>query len=146
LRAKLFALQSKETGWKERGVGTIKLNVPKACLSRDEITGKPVLDAIKDEEGQVKTAKSARLVMRQESTHRVILNTVVLKAMKFEEKPSNSAAQILFTAIEDNKPVNMLLKVREHITKSKALANTLQMSEVNARNFKEEIDAVQSEL
>jgi hypothetical protein len=53
----------------------------------------------------------ARLVMRQENTHRVILNTAILKALKFEEKAANSSVQILFTAFEDTKPINMLLRV-----------------------------------
>jgi len=52
--------------------------------------------------------------MRQENTHRVVLNTVIVRAMEFKPKPSASAAQILFTAFEgekESKPINMLLKV-----------------------------------
>jgi hypothetical protein len=41
LRAKLFALDNKEAGWKERGVGTLKINVPKLCASYDE-NGVPI--------------------------------------------------------------------------------------------------------
>lgn len=53
--------------------------------------------------------------MRQENTHRVVLNTVILAGMEFQEKPAASTAQFLFTAFEGDKepkPVNMLLKVR----------------------------------
>jgi hypothetical protein len=55
--------------------------------------------------------------MRQENTHRVILNTIILAAMEFQEKPAASSAQLLFTAFEgekEPKPVNMLLKVGLH--------------------------------
>lgn len=55
--------------------------------------------------------------MRQENTHRVVLNTAILSAMKFTDKPSQNAAQILFTAFEgetEAKPINMLLKVRAY--------------------------------
>jgi DEAD/DEAH box helicase domain-containing protein len=53
--------------------------------------------------------------MRQENTHRVILNTIIVRAMEFKPKPATSTAQILFTAFEGDKepkPINMLLKVK----------------------------------
>lgn len=52
--------------------------------------------------------------MRQENTHRVVLNTIIVRAMEFKDKPGTTAAQILFTAFEGEKelkPINMLLKV-----------------------------------
>jgi len=55
-----------------------------------------------------------RLIMRQENTHRVILNTFIVKAMEFIPKPSSSPPQLMFTAFEgepEPKPINMLLKV-----------------------------------
>ena len=104
VRAKLFALV-KDAGWKERGVGAIKLNVAKAGFETDEITGEKV--AVGDAK-----QRSARLIMRQESTHRVILNSPLLKAIKFsDDKAANGTYKISFTAVEDNKPVNLLLKV-----------------------------------
>lgn len=118
-RAKLFAIESKEKGWKERGVGTLKLNVPKSYVDYDH-NGLPIPGSFdpsgaedrEDDDGNLLPEPvAARLVMRQENTHRVILNTVIIKALKFEEKPSNTAVQILFTAFEETKPVNMLLKV-----------------------------------
>lgn len=131
-RAKLYTLESKEKGWKERGVGTLKLNVNRAYIDYHE-DGTPVLGSFdpsgRDEDEGDRTASAptaARLIMRQENTHRVILNTVILKALKFEEKPSNSAIQILFTAFEDTKPVNMLLKVLPLLMILSAAANTLQ--------------------
>ena len=119
IRAKLFALDSKEKGWKERGVGTLKINVPETCASFEE-NGAPIpgsfdISGVEDEdEGDVTASKVPRLIMRQENTHRVILNTILVRAMEFKDKPSTSGAQILFTAFEGDrepKPINMLLKV-----------------------------------
>ena len=119
IRAKLFAIDSKEKGWKERGVGTLKINVPESCVSFDEI-GAPIpgsfdMSGLEDEdEGNATAPRVPRLIMRQENTHRVILNTILVRAMEFKDKPSTTGAQILFTAFEGDrepKPINMLLKV-----------------------------------
>lgn len=119
IRVKLFALDSKEKGWKERGVGTLKINVPESCASFDE-SGVPIpgsfdISGLEDEDGEDSTApRVPRLIMRQENTHRVILNTILVRAMEFKDKPSTTGAQILFTAFEgekEPKPINMLLKV-----------------------------------
>jgi hypothetical protein len=117
MRAKLFAIDSKEAGWKERGVGTLKVNVPKSCASFDEneaaIPGSFDASGLEDEDEDPTAPRVARLIMRQENTHRVVLNTVIVRAMEFKDKPSNSSAQILFTAFEGDKepkPINMLLK------------------------------------
>jgi hypothetical protein len=70
---------------------------------------------LEDEDADPNAPQVARLIMRQENTHRVVLNTVIVRAMEFKPKPSASTAQILFTAFEGDKepkPINMLLKVR----------------------------------
>jgi hypothetical protein len=67
-----------------------------------------------DDEDESSGPRVPRLIMRQENTHRVILNTIIVRAMEFKDKPSTSAAQILFTAFEgekEPKPINMLFKV-----------------------------------
>ena len=118
IRAKIFALESKESGWKERGVGTLKINVPKSCADYDEngVPSPGSFDASGLEDGDdddTNAPRVPRLIMRQENTHRVILNTIIVRAMKFEDKPATSTAQILFTAFEgekESKPINMLLK------------------------------------
>lgn len=117
LRAKLFALESKEVGWKERGVGTLKINVPKSCVSYDDngvpIPGSFDASGLEDEDADSTGPRVARLIMRQENTHRVVLNTIIVRAMEFKDKPSTTTAQIIFTAFEGDKepkPVNMLLK------------------------------------
>ncbi|KAE8447762.1 hypothetical protein EG329_010156 [Mollisiaceae sp. DMI_Dod_QoI] len=137
LRAKVFAMENKEDGWKERGVGMLKINVPKPCASYDE-NGLPTpgsFDAsgLEEEDADANAPKVPRLIMRQENTHRVILNTIIVRAMVFTDKPASSSAQILFTAFEgekEPKPVNILLK----------------MSEANARLFRSEIASIQHEL
>lgn len=118
IRAKLFAIASQEAGWKERGVGTLKINVPEACVAFDDdghaIPGSFDRSALEDLESAPSTARIPRLILRQENTHRVILNTALLKNMVFKDKPAASSAQMYFTAIEgekEPKPVNMLLKV-----------------------------------
>lgn len=68
-RAKLYNFVKAEDGtkkeWKERGLGVIRLNV--------KIPGP------EDEEA----APKARLVMRADGSHRVVLNTPILKSVKF---------------------------------------------------------------
>ncbi|CZR62304.1 related to nucleoporin [Phialocephala subalpina] len=118
LRARIFAMENKEKGWVERGVGTLKLNVPRSCASFDEngvaLSGSFDISGLDDEEADEEGPKVPRLIMRQENTHRVILNTIIVKAMAFTDKqPASSSAQILFTAFEgekEPKPVSILLK------------------------------------
>lgn len=110
-RSKVYTMHDKQ--WKERGVGTLKLNVPRDSVDygRD---GLPILGTFdlsaRDEDAEEHTSTVSRLILRQENTHRVVLNTPILKALHFQEKP-NFPTQILFTAFEDGKPVQMLLKV-----------------------------------
>lgn len=93
--------------------------MPKSCVSYDEngqtLPGSFDASGLEDEDPDPNAPQVARLIMRQENTHRVILNTIIVRAMEFKPKPSASTAQILFTAFEGDKepkPINMLLKVR----------------------------------
>lgn len=125
VRAKLFVISDK--GWKERGVGTLKINIPLSHSTKyddeDEEAGLISIEVKDNDKGKsvekaeeikpdAKGPYSARLIMRQDSTHRVILNSVILKDQSFQEKSLNTAIGILFTAFEDGKPINMQLKVR----------------------------------
>lgn len=121
VRAKVFH-HDKEVGWKERGAGMLKINVPEACLDFDAM-GVPIpgsfdasaLDSsADDEENGSGGPKVARLLLRQDQTHRVILNTAIVPAMKFQEKESLKSVGIVFTAFEgeDAKPINITAKVR----------------------------------
>ncbi|KAF0319113.1 hypothetical protein GQ607_013654 [Colletotrichum asianum] len=139
VRAKMFYLE-KEVGWKERGSGMLKINVPEACVSFDD-SGLPIpgsfdasgLENDEDPEAGNGTAhKVARLIMRQDQTHRILLNTVILPAMKFQEKTSLKSVGVMFTAFEgeEAKPVSVHMR----------------MSAASAKSFLNEVGMVQREL
>ncbi|ETS05115.1 P-loop containing nucleoside triphosphate hydrolase protein [Trichoderma reesei RUT C-30] len=119
VRAKMY-YHDKVAGWKERGGGMLKINVPQGCIEYDE-TGAPILgsfdaSALESGDGDDDKAqghKVPRLLMRQDQTLRVILNTALLPAMTFQEKASLKTVSIFFTAIEGEpaKPVNVTMKV-----------------------------------
>ncbi|KAI1394044.1 uncharacterized protein F4822DRAFT_34676 [Hypoxylon trugodes] len=130
VRAKIYHLDKASSSWKERGAGNLKINVPASCIDFDEDTGAPVpgsfdVSALEDAQSKV-----VRLVMRQDSTHRVILNTVIIPAMQFQEKSMVKATCVLFTAIEDDGAVSIQLK----------------MNEANAKSFINEVGKIQREL
>lgn len=109
-------MDPKDQAWKERGVGTLKVNVHRSCIELDEYDGKPIpgsFDASQGNEGQAnKGTIAARLIMRQDNTHKLILNTAIIRALKFIEKPGTGAGkQFMFTAFDAGKPINMLIRV-----------------------------------
>ncbi|KAH7133476.1 hypothetical protein EDB81DRAFT_659170 [Dactylonectria macrodidyma] len=118
VRAKMF-YHDKEAGWKERGAGMLKINVPQVCVEFDDagavIPGSfdaSSLDA-DDSTGDSNGHRVARLLLRQDQTHRVILNTAILPATVFQEKASLKSVGILFTAFEGEpaKPVSITMRV-----------------------------------
>lgn len=130
LRAKIFHLDKGATAWKERGAGNLKINVPIQCIDTDD-NGLPIpgtFDASSLEDGDV---KSVRLIMRQDSTHKVILNTTLIPAMTFQEKPMNKTVCVLFTAIEGA---------------GEAVSVQLKMNPANAKSFLNEVGKIQREL
>ncbi|KAG6027140.1 hypothetical protein E4U41_001043 [Claviceps citrina] len=139
VRAKMFS-HDKQTGWKERGAGMLKINVPHACVEFNDsgavIPGSFDASGLEADEksvdGKCRSPKVARLILRQDQTHRVILNTAILPAMEFQEKTSLKSVGILFTALEGNdaKPVSI----------------TIRMSAANSKLFLNEINAIQREL
>ncbi|KAH7327892.1 hypothetical protein B0I35DRAFT_506453 [Stachybotrys elegans] len=138
VRTKMY-YHDREAGWKERGAGMLKINVPTPCVEFDDsdvpIPGSfdaSAMEAADDGEDGDKSAKVVRLVMRQDQTHRVILNTALLPAMEFQEKASLKSVGILFTAFEgpDAKPVSV----------------TMKMTAANAKAFMSELKSVQREL
>lgn len=117
VRAKMF-YHDKEAGWKERGAGMLKINVPQSCVDFNEdgtaVPGSFDASGLEtDEEEAGAGPKICRLLMRQDQTHRVILNTVIVPAMKFQEKASLKSVGILFTAFEGatSQPVSVTMKV-----------------------------------
>lgn len=147
----------KEAGWKERGAGMLKINVPQVCVEYDDsgavIPGS--FDAsgleLDDEEAgeNAKGHRVVRLLMRQDQTHRVILNTAIMPAMKFQEKASLKNVGILFTAFEgeEAKPVSITMRVSKLLLDGLVYVLTvLQMTAANAKAFMNEISIIQREL
>lgn len=98
----------------------LKVNAPASCVDFDD-DGTPIAGSFDasgldedDEEGGDGSNKVVRLLMRQDQTHRVILNTVVVPAMKFQEKATLKSVSVLFTAFEgeESKPVSVTMRVR----------------------------------
>lgn len=93
-RAKLFHFDKE---WKERGVGTVKLNVHYAV------------------EGGLEEAaeQKARLIMRTDGVHRVVLNTPIFKGMRYgtPDGKDPTGKTLNLTGMEDGKPALFLLKV-----------------------------------
>lgn len=85
-RTKLYNfVASAESGkkeWKERGVGTLRLNL----LDQETPTGttddKDINDKTKPKAAS-KVKTRARLIMRADGSHRVVLNTPILREIKF---------------------------------------------------------------
>ncbi|ODA78498.1 hypothetical protein RJ55_05879 [Drechmeria coniospora] len=139
VRAKMFSLD-KEVGWKERGGGMLKINVPRICVNFDDqgaaMPGSFDVSSLETDDNDLgddaKGHKVARLIMRQDQTHRVILNTAVVAAMQFQEKASLKAVGILFTAFEGEKATPTSV--------------TMKMSAASAKSFMKEIGMIQQEL
>jgi hypothetical protein len=107
----------KGVGWKERGAGMLKVNVPQSSVDFDEqnnpIPGSfdaSVLDEEPMSDGS-KGRKSVRLIMRQDSTLRVILNTVILPAMDFKLNQKLKSSLVLFMAFDGAEVQQVQMKV-----------------------------------
>ncbi len=112
VRAKMY-LMEKGVGWKERGGGMLKVNAPKSTVEFDN-HGAPDpasfdASALADEDDD--RQKHVRLIMRQDHTLRVILNTVIVPAMKFQVTNRLKTSTILFTAFEGGEARQVQMKV-----------------------------------
>ena len=121
-QGKLYALvrgnTPAESGWKERGVGQLKINV---SVQPGEDTVEPTDGGSDDgNPGAAATVvvhRKARLLMRAMGVYRVMLNSPVYKGMNLRTtdgglpSPTRQYKQLMFTVIEDGKPVMMQLKV-----------------------------------
>jgi hypothetical protein len=92
-RAKLYHFEGKE--WKERGVGTFKINTAWAPSSEESLERK------------------SRLIMRTDGVHRVVLNTPIFKGMKVGTPEGNepTGKTLNITGMEAGKPTLFALKV-----------------------------------
>jgi hypothetical protein len=92
-RAKLYHFEGKE--WKERGVGTFKVNTAWAPSSEES------------------SERKSRLIMRTDGVHRVVLNTPIFKGMKVGNpdggEPTGKTLNV--TGMEGGKPTLFALKV-----------------------------------
>ena len=113
-RAKLYHFEKE---WKERGTGVIKVNVRQEKASKpptqdDEEQPEKDLEAgdEEDEAGELK----ARVIMRSDGVHRVILNSPVFKDMSVGDtdgkEPTNTKTMFL-TGMDDGKPRLFQIKV-----------------------------------
>ncbi|KAJ3494676.1 hypothetical protein NLG97_g3924 [Lecanicillium saksenae] len=134
VRAKMFVHENE--AWKERGAGMLKINAPKSCVEFDDnnvvIPGSFDASGLDDEDGDEASPKVVRLLMRQDQTHRVILNTAIISAMKFQEKTSLKSTSVLFTAFVGDSATPLLV--------------TMRMTLANAKLFHSEVENVQREL
>ena len=158
-RAKLYVLQSKDDGWKIRGDGKLKVNVPMSSVSLDS-NGKVIpstFDGSKmgDKDSSSTSSRVARLIMRQENTYRVILNTIILSGTEFLDSNATtsrawaSTAHILFTGFEGEKearPISMLLKVKVSAVPWTSFADSYKMSGFNSRLFRDQVTFIQYKL
>ncbi|KAK0621593.1 hypothetical protein B0T17DRAFT_618021 [Bombardia bombarda] len=136
VRAKMYQME-KGIGWKERGAGMLKVNVPKVSIELDGL-GNPVsgsFDAsMLDEDGDDDSSSgrnNVRLIMRQDHTLRVILNTVIAPTMSFKLTQKLKAAYVLFTAFDDDGEVRQV---------------QMKLSDANATNFVNLMEMIQRQL
>ncbi|GAA6036620.1 hypothetical protein JCM8097_001255 [Rhodosporidiobolus ruineniae] len=91
VRAKVFVME--EGQWKERGTGPLRVN--------------QVREGKRKEEGSEAEKVGARLVMRADATHRLLLNAPLFK--EFVIEVSNDK-YVRFTALQDDTPVSYMLR------------------------------------
>lgn len=124
-----------QVGWRERGVGVLKVNVPVESVRLDPESGAADPKSFNPsvlEESTPENPKLVRLLMRQDSTLRVILNSAMLAGMEFQLKEGLKAHSVLFTAIEgeDAKHVQVQMK----------------MSQQSAETFLKSIDSLKKKM
>ncbi|KAK4126367.1 PH domain-like protein [Parathielavia appendiculata] len=116
VRAKMYVMEKGAGEWKERGAGMLKVNVPKETVDLDEAAGLPdpaSFDASVLGDEHDERRKHVRLIMRQDHTLRVILNTVVLPAMKLQVTNRLKTSTVLFTAFEEGEGRQVQMKLSE---------------------------------
>lgn len=116
-----------EIAWRERGAGMLKINVPVDTVRIDRESGAAdpkSFDPSPLANSTPENPKMVRLLMRQDSTLRVILNTAMAANMGFQVKESLKTKSVLFTAVEgeDAKLVQVQMKVRSYTWWSSLLA------------------------
>jgi len=117
-RAKLYHFEKE---WKERGVGVFKINIRyEDKLMGDEGDTEKPADGASD--GDIESGaqaefptieRKARLIMRTDGVHRVVLNTPVFKDMNVGshdgKEPTGKTMHL--TGLEDGRPTGFQIKV-----------------------------------
>ena len=117
-RAKLYHFEKE---WKERGVGVFKINIRYENKSMgDDDSEKPETDGPSDGDVEADAQaefpiieRKARLIMRTDGVHRLILNTPVFKDMNVGthdgKEPTGKTMHL--TGLEDGRPTGFQIKV-----------------------------------
>lgn len=95
--------------WKERGLGTLRLNVQTSSSTEPTET-----DLEAGGEGATGRAARARLVMRADGSHRVILNTPIKRELQFGTVTGEApqGGYVYFMGSIDGKPKLELLQLK----------------------------------
>ena len=148
------AEDGKAAGWKERGGGMLKVNAPSSSVELDEqghaIPGTfdaSTFDEDDDDEADA-SPKCVRLIMRQDHTLRVILNTIILPGMSFKVTRGLKSSLVLFTAFDDlGKATQMQVKVCHGLAVLPDSLLTLeQMSDANTTAFENLTQMIKRQL
>ncbi|KAI9800840.1 MAG: hypothetical protein M1825_003623 [Sarcosagium campestre] len=119
-RSKLYFFHKGEKAWKERGTGTLKLNVPLPDYDDEDLEAG--LEDRKEQRGRV-----PRLLMRAEGVYRVVLNVPIFREMQVGDADGRlpSGKTVLMTAMEDGSPVTFQVRFGSHAT-AVELCNTVE--------------------
>lgn len=112
-RAKLFHFEEKQ--WKERGVGSLKINVRYEPIKTTPAGEDKNGDDSRDIEAGIEAMeRRARVLMRTDGVHRVILNSPVFKEMNVGTKEGDepTGRTMMLTGMEDGKPKGFQIRVR----------------------------------
>lgn len=110
-RAKLYVFAGKD-GWKDRGTGVFKINV--RITSNETTEGNNDDDVESQTKSTTKSGKRrARLLMRADATHRVILNSPIFKGMRFGNTDGSEPTGKLMhlQSLEEGKPLPLQIRV-----------------------------------
>lgn len=116
-RARLYRFEKE---WKERGVGYFKINMryDNKAMSSDGEDEKSDGGEVDEESGGqtafTQVERKARLLMRTDGVHRLVLNTPVFKDMNVgtHDGKEPSGRTMHLTGLEEGRPTGYQIKVR----------------------------------
>ncbi|KAK4939993.1 hypothetical protein LTR10_019845 [Elasticomyces elasticus] len=132
-RAKLYHFEKE---WKERGVGVLKINIRYENRAvGDEASDEKPEDEEDEESGAqadfTGVERKARLIMRTDGVHRLVLNTPVFKDMNVGthdgQEPSGKTMHL--TGLEEGKPTGYQIKVGKEDTLREIYYKIMELKE-----------------